>query len=225
MQKKNATRKIKIATTPQRASNAKKIPSTCGARFEADGGKSAPRNRCILASETALPSQHGDDVNGERRGAANPASLDHARDQQSIFSRARVVVKTEEKNFVSQRADSISRRLDEGEPDITGRIFDAGKIARHCSGWRQNRDDAGMRELPGDFIECEVVADTFRHPRDRVFLASEEMPAIHSAGPSIALEVGLLLGGRESRAFARIETDDDNLVILACVELQILRGL
>src|SRR5438270_14058362 len=102
MQKKTATRKIRIATAPQRASNAKKIPSTCGARFEADGGKSAPRNRCILASETALPSQHGDDVNGERRGAANPAHLEHARDQQAVFSRARIVVKTEEKHFVGK---------------------------------------------------------------------------------------------------------------------------
>src|SRR5437764_1398195 len=224
MQKKTATRKIKVATTPQRASNPKKMPSTCGARFEADGGKSAPRN-CISASETALPSQHGDDVNGERRGTADPAHLEHARDQHSIFSRARVVVKTEEKNFVGQRADAMSRRLDESEPDITGRIFDAGKIARHFSGRRQNRDDAGMRELPGDFIECEVVADTFRHPRDRVFLASQEMPAFHGAGPSVALEVGLLLRGSEGGSLAGIEADNDDLVVLARIELQIQGAL
>src|SRR5437764_7784655 len=167
MQKKTATRKIKVATTPQRASNPKKMPSTCGARFEADGGKSAPRN-CISARETALPSQHGDDVNGERRGTADPAHLEHARDQQSVFSRARVVVKTEEKNFVGQRADAIGRRLDEGEPDITGRIFDAGKIARHFSARRQNHHDARVRELPSASIEREMVADTFRHARDRV---------------------------------------------------------
>src|SRR5437763_15989822 len=174
MQKKTATRKIKIATTPQRASNPKKMPSTCGARFEADGGKSAPRNRCILASETALASQHGDDGNGERRGTADPAHLEHARNQQSIFSRAWVVVKTEEKNFVGQRADAISRCLDEGEPDITGRIFDAGKIARHFSGRRQNRDDARVRELPSGLVERETVADTFRHARDRVFVAGKK---------------------------------------------------
>src|SRR5205085_7744763 len=74
-------------------------------------------------------------------------------------------------------------------------------------------------------IKRESVANTFRHTRDRVFLASEEMPAVYAAGPAVPLQVGLLLGGSESGAFARIETDDDDLVILAGVELQILGGL
>ena len=51
------------------------------------------------------------------------------------------------------------------------------------------------------------------------------MPAVRSPGASVALNVDLLLGCRERWPFPRVETDDDDLVLLARVELQLVRGL
>ena len=51
------------------------------------------------------------------------------------------------------------------------------------------------------------------------------MPAVRRAGAAVALHVSLLLRGGKRGPFARVEADHNDLVFLACVELQLLRGL
>ena len=48
------------------------------------------------------------------------------------------------------------------------------------------------------------------------------MPAVGCTGPSVLLDVGLLLRRGQCGALARVKAEHDDLVIFACIELQFL---
>src|SRR5271156_168634 len=87
--------------------------------------------RIVLA---AIKNQH-ENSNGQH--CEYPGCLNHARNQQSIFSGDRIVVIAEEQHLIDRSADLPLRSFDQAQAQIARSVLNPVKVARNLSFGRQ----------------------------------------------------------------------------------------
>ena len=136
----------------------------------------------------------------------------------AVLTGRRIVVETEQENFIDRRADLIVRRLHQSQADIARRILDAVEILRHPALRGEDHDGAGVGVLVGLRVVLVMEADGVGNRAHVGLLAGEKVPAIGGAGPAIAAQIVRLLRRRYFRRILGIEADRDHLEVLARIE-------
>src|SRR5262249_47224939 len=104
------------------------------------------------------------------------------------------------------------------EPQISGPILNAVKVAGDFSFGRQNHDAARMRKLFRLFIPKVTKSDGISQTPDVCFVSGQKMPGCFASRAVVSLDVGLFFGGSDGGRIARVKADVDHFELLAGVE-------
>src|SRR5713101_779910 len=166
----------------------------------------------------AFPPAEEQNPHKNRGDSEDAAHTDDPEDRRAVAGGRRIVLETEQQDVIRRRADLSRGGFHKAQAHIARRKIHAEEIARDTTVGGQEQDAARV----GEEIRFLVIGEAeIRGPRELVngiFRSRQEMPPGHGFGAAEARHRRLLLLAGHVRGFARVEADEDNLVIPRWIE-------
>src|SRR6202521_1475612 len=173
--------------------------------------KLGARPASVAAPENQNPSH-------DTKNRQDTAQADDLENRRAVSRGCRVVVKTKQQNVIDGRADLSGGGIHKPEAHIAAGILDAIEVTRDAAVRRKNHDAARVSEQIRFRVEGEPEIGSFCGRLDRLVRAGKEMPAGSRLWTAEVREHGFFLFRSHAGRLARIEADENNLVVAAGIE-------